>query len=55
MVPIVPPAICRSGSGWVEDGGDAMEAPAGPTGEPDPGSPHRPAGLGRGGVAGPAE
>ncbi len=55
VVPVVPAAVRWSGSGRGEDGGEPLEAPAGPAGEPDSGSPHRSAGLGRGGVEGCAE
>lgn len=52
---VVPAAVRWSGSGRGEDAGDPLEACAGPAGEPDPGSPHRPAILGGGGVEGGAE
>lgn len=55
VVPVVPPAVRRSGSGWGEDGGEPLEAPVGPAGEPDPGGPHCPAGLGGRGVEGGAK
>lgn len=49
---VVPPAVCRSGSGRSEDRGEPLEAAADPAGEPDSGGPYRPAGLGGGGVEG---
>lgn len=54
-LPVVSAAVCRSGPGWGEDSGEPLEARVGPSGEPDPGSPHRPARLGGGGVEGGAE
>lgn len=55
MVLVVPAAVRRPGSGRGEDGGEPLEAPVGPAGEPDSGHPHCPAGLGGGGVEGGAE
>ena len=52
VVPFVLAAVSRSGSGWSEDSGELLEAPAGPTGEPDSCGPHRPARLGGGRKAG---
>lgn len=50
-MPVVPPAVRRSGSGRGEDGGEPLEATVGPAAESDPGGPHRLAGLGGAGVA----
>lgn len=52
---VLPAAVRGSGAGRSEDGGEPVEARAGPHGEADSGGPHSPAELGGGGVAGGAE
>lgn len=52
MVPVIPAAVRRPGSGRREDGGEPLAAPSGPPREPDRGGPRRSSGLAGGGVEG---